>query len=175
MHPAGGVIDALAGVSLSIERGEFVAITGPSGSGKSTLMNVLGLLAAPTSGRYLFESQDVSRLGAADRAHFRNKRIGFVFQSFHLLARTTALENVELPLVYSDRASTDGLGKRALEVVGLADRMSCRGSGWRRGVPWPGWRRCPPHTSAAPRPPVPPAIRARAGCWSRRISAACGG
>src|SRR5512146_2261362 len=126
MHPAGGVIDALAGVSLSIERGEFVAITGPSGSGKSTLMNVLGLLDAPTSGRYLFESQDVSRLGAADRAHFRNKRIGFVFQSFHLLARTTALENVELPLVYSDRASTDGLGKRALEVVGLADRMSHR-------------------------------------------------
>jgi len=126
VHPAGGVIDALAGVSLSIERGEFVAITGPSGSGKSTLMNVLGLLDAPTSGRYLFESQDVSRLGAADRAHFRNKRIGFVFQSFHLLARTTALENVELPLVYSDRASTDGLGKRALEAVGLADRMSHR-------------------------------------------------
>jgi len=126
VHPAGGVIDALAGVSLSIERGEFVAITGPSGSGKSTLMNVLGLLDTPTSGRYLFESQDVSRLGAADRAHFRNKQIGFVFQSFHLLARTTALENVELPLVYSDRASTDGLGKRALEAVGLADRTSHR-------------------------------------------------
>ena len=126
VHPAGGTIDALADVSLSIDRGEFVALTGVSGSGKSTLMNVLGLLDAPTSGRYTFESQDVSTLSVGERARFRNRRIGFVFQAFHLLARTTALENVELPLIYSDRASTDGLGKRALEAVGLADRMAHR-------------------------------------------------
>ena len=126
VHPAGGTIDALADVSLSIDRGEFLALTGVSGSGKSTLMNVLGLLDAPTSGRYMFESQDVSALSVAERARFRNKRIGFVFQAFHLLARTTALENVELPLIYSERASTDGLGTRALEAVGLADRMSHR-------------------------------------------------
>jgi ABC-type lipoprotein export system ATPase subunit len=126
VHPAGGTIDALADVSLTIDRGEFVALTGVSGSGKSTLMNVLGLLDAPTSGRYTFESQDVSTLSVGERARFRNKRIGFVFQAFHLLARTTALENVELPLIYSERASTDGLGARALEAVGLADRMSHR-------------------------------------------------
>lgn len=126
-RPTGGApIHALDGVSLSIERGDFVAITGASGSGKSTLMNVLGLLDEPTGGRYLFEGEDVSRLSVAERARFRNRKVGFVFQAFHLLARTTALENVELPLVYSDRESTDGLGKRALEAVGLADRMSHR-------------------------------------------------
>ena len=125
-RPGGGAIDALANVSLAIGRGEFVAITGVSGSGKSTLMNVLGLLDEPTDGRYVFEGREVSRLTVAERARFRNKRIGFVFQAFHLLARTTALENVELPLVYSDRASTSGLGERALDAVGLADRMSHR-------------------------------------------------
>jgi len=124
-RPAGGEpIDALIDVSLSVERGEFVAITGASGSGKSTLMNVFGLLDEPTVGRYTFNGEDASGLSPARRARFRNRKIGFVFQSFHLLARTTALENVELPLVYSDRASTAGLGQRALEVVGLADRMS---------------------------------------------------
>ena len=124
VRAGGDTIHALAGVSLRIERGEFVAITGASGSGKSTLMNVLGLLDEPSEGAYRFDGQDVSRLTAAERARFRNKRVGFVFQAFHLLGRTTALENVELPLVYSDRASIDGLGQRALEVVGLADRMS---------------------------------------------------
>jgi len=124
VRPAGDAIDALANVSLSIGRGEFVAITGASGSGKSTLMNILGLLDEPTGGRYAFEGQEVSRLTPAERARFRNERIGFVFQAFHLLARTTALENVELPLVYSDRASTDGLAQRALDAVGLSDRMS---------------------------------------------------
>jgi ABC-type lipoprotein export system ATPase subunit len=122
--PGGGTIDALASVSLTIARGEFVAVTGTSGSGKSTLMNVLGLLDEPTGGRYAFEGQEISRLSAAERARFRNKRIGFVFQAFHLLARTTALENVELPLVYSDRESTEGLAQRALDAVGLSDRMS---------------------------------------------------
>ena len=123
-RPDGVTIDALANVSLTIARGEFVAVTGASGSGKSTLMNVLGLLDEPTGGRYAFEGQEVSRLTAAERARFRNKRIGFVFQAFHLLARTTALENVELPLVYSHRESTEGLAQRALDAVGLSDRMS---------------------------------------------------
>ena len=120
---SGGTVSALDGVSLRIERGEFVAIIGASGSGKSTLLNVLGLLDQPTEGKYLFDGDDVARLGVADQARFRNKRVGFVFQAFHLMPRTSALENVELPLLYSDRASLDGLGKRALEAVGLSDRI----------------------------------------------------
>jgi len=120
---AGGVVHALKGVSLRIERGEFVAIVGSSGSGKSTLMSILGLLDQPTSGRYLFDGQDVTKLDIREQARFRNKRVGFVFQSFHLLPRTSALENVELPLLYSDRAAIDGLGRTALETVGLGDRM----------------------------------------------------
>ena len=119
----GETVQALDDVTLRIERGAFVAVVGASGSGKSTLMNVLGLLDEPTDGRYLFEGQDVTALGVAGKARFRNRRVGFVFQAFHLLARASALENVELPLLYSDRASIDGLGARALEAVGLADRM----------------------------------------------------
>ena len=122
-RPGGEPVRALDGVSLRIERGDFLAIVGPSGSGKSTLMNVLGLLDRPSSGTYEFGGQDVSALGVDEQARFRNRRVGFVFQSFHLLPRTSALENVELPLLYSDRASIAGLGRRALEVVGLADRM----------------------------------------------------
>jgi putative ABC transport system ATP-binding protein len=120
---AGTVITALAGIDLHVERGEFVAIIGPSGSGKSTLLSILGLLDLPSDGRYLFDGQDVSKYSVTEQARFRNTKIGFVFQSFHLLARTTALENVELPLLYSDRASLDGLGRRALEAVGLSDRI----------------------------------------------------
>jgi putative ABC transport system ATP-binding protein len=121
---ASATVDALAGVSLRIDRGEFVAIVGASGSGKSTLLNILGLLDLPSSGQYLFEGENVADLGVAEQARFRNKRVGFVFQAFHLLARTGALENVELPLVYSDRSSIDGLARRALDAVGLSDRMS---------------------------------------------------
>jgi ABC-type lipoprotein export system ATPase subunit len=122
-RPTGEPVHALGGVTLGIGRGEFVAIVGPSGSGKSTLLTILGALDQPTEGSYRFDREDVARLGAAGQARFRNRKIGFVFQSFHLMPRTTALENVELPLVYSDRASIAGLGQRALEAVGLADRM----------------------------------------------------
>jgi len=123
-RPTGGTVVALVDVSLRIDRGELVAIVGASGSGKSTFMNILGILDTPSEGRYLLDGEDVAGLTVTEQARFRNKRVGFVFQAFHLLARTTALENVELPLIYSDRASLEDLGKRALETVGLADRMS---------------------------------------------------
>jgi putative ABC transport system ATP-binding protein len=116
-------VRALDRVSFRIERGDFVAVVGASGSGKSTLMHILGLLDRPTEGRYLFDGRDVSGLPAGELARVRNRKIGFVFQAFHLLPRTSALENVELPLLYSDRGSLAGLGRAALEAVGLADRM----------------------------------------------------
>src|SRR5258708_35329419 len=122
-RPPGGAVEALRGVSVRIDRGEFVAIVGASGSGKSTLLNLLGLLDQPDEGQYLFDGEEVDRLKAVDQARFRNRKIGFVFQAFHLMPRTSALENVELPLIYSDRASIGDLGRKALEAVGLADRM----------------------------------------------------
>lgn len=124
----GEPVAALSRVSLHIERGEFLAVIGSSGSGKSTLMNILGLLDSPTSGQYLLDGQDMARLGADERAHLRNRKIGFVFQAFHLLPRASALENVELPLLYSDRSVIKGLGQKALELVGLADRVRHRPS-----------------------------------------------
>jgi ABC-type lipoprotein export system ATPase subunit len=127
-RPGGEPVVALDDVSLRIERGDFMAIVGTSGSGKSTLMNVLGLLDRPDTGRYLLDGEDVAGLDVDRQARVRNRRIGFVFQAFHLLPRTTALENVELPLVYSDRAEIAGLGRRALEQVGLADRIEHRTS-----------------------------------------------
>jgi ABC-type lipoprotein export system ATPase subunit len=127
-RPGGEPVEALADVSLGIARGDFLAIVGTSGSGKSTLMNVLGLLDRPDRGRYLLDGEDVAGLDVEGQARTRNRRIGFVFQSFHLLPRTTALDNVELPLLYSDRADIDGLGRRALEQVGLADRIDHRPS-----------------------------------------------
>lgn len=127
-RPTGETVDALIDASLRIEDGEFVAIVGSSGSGKSTLMNILGLLDAPTAGSYRLNGRETSGLSTAAQAQWRNKRIGFVFQTFHLLPRTSALENVELPLLYSDRASFRGLGQRALEMVGLGDRIFHRPS-----------------------------------------------
>ena len=119
---------ALDGVSLTIYENEFVAIMGPSGSGKSTLMNILGCLDRPTEGQYILVEEDVSQLGKADLAHIRNRRLGFVFQSYNLLARTSALDNVMLPLLYSRNgdASDDvkrGKALQALESVGLSDRV----------------------------------------------------
>ncbi len=118
------VVHALDGVSLTIDRGEFVAIFGPSGSGKSTLLNMLGLLDHPDEGTYRLDGRDVSTFGPDELAAFRNAKIGFVFQSFHLLPKTPAIENVELPLIYSDRSNLSGLAMKALEKVGLVDRAS---------------------------------------------------
>ena len=122
-RPTGEPVSALGNVSLRIAKGEFVAIVGASGSGKSTLMNIIGLLDLPTAGRYSLDGQDVTTLDENRQAEMRNTKIGFVFQSFHLLQRTTALENVELPLLYSDRKAIKGLGRRALESVNLGDRI----------------------------------------------------
>ena len=125
-------VAALGGISLTIQKGEFVAIMGASGSGKSTLMNILGCLDRPSSGRYLLEGQDVSQLSKDDLALIRNRRIGFVFQRFNLLPRMSALSNVMLPLLYSpDGLSGNGRSleeraRDALEAVGLGERLQHR-------------------------------------------------
>jgi putative ABC transport system ATP-binding protein len=118
------LVPVLRGVELEVSAGEWVAILGPSGSGKSTLLNILGLLDRPNRGTYELEGEDVSRLGDARQAELRNRHIGFVFQSFQLLPRTSALENVATPLVYRRVRRADRLAAahRALEAVGLAER-----------------------------------------------------
>jgi putative ABC transport system ATP-binding protein len=122
----GASVHALRGIDLTVERGEMVAVMGTSGSGKSTLMNILGCLDRPTAGSYVLDGVSVRDLSRNQRADIRNQRIGFVFQGFNLLPRTTALENVELPLLY-DRLDRDldtrGLAVEALTRVGLGDRM----------------------------------------------------
>src|SRR6266446_5416779 len=116
-------VHAVRGVSLEIQRGEFVALMGASGSGKSTLLNILGCLDRPTAGRYSLDGEDVGRFDADRRAEIRNAKIGFVFQSFNLLPRTTARENVELPLVYGSAPITEHRtrAEAALAAVGLAE------------------------------------------------------
>ncbi len=117
-------VNALRGISYNIKKGGLIAIMGPSGSGKSTLMNIIGCLDKPSSGKYLFDGEEVSTFDKNKLAQVRNKRIGFVFQSFNLLARTTALENTELPLVYSDvpRKKAKDMAMKALAQVGLEGR-----------------------------------------------------
>ena len=117
----GQAVRALDGVDVRIAGGEMVAVRGPSGCGKSTLMNILGCLDKPTGGSLKLDGVEVSTLTDGELATVRNRKIGFVFQSFNLLARTNALENVELPLIYSDRADITRLAREALAAVGLAD------------------------------------------------------
>ena len=119
------IVNVLKGIDLDIERGEYVAIMGPSGSGKSTLMNIIGCLDTATAGTYILNGKDVSKMSDDELAEIRNKEIGFVFQTFNLLPRTTALDNVALPMVYAGVSKSERT-KRAIEVlndVGLSDRM----------------------------------------------------
>lgn len=119
------IIKVLKGIDLNIDRGEYVALMGPSGSGKSTLMNLLGCLDTPTSGSYILNGKDVSKMSDNELAEIRNKEIGFVFQTFNLMPRTTALENVALPMVYAGASKSErtARAKEVLTNVGLADRM----------------------------------------------------
>jgi putative ABC transport system ATP-binding protein len=122
------VVDALKSISISVQKGEYVAFMGPSGSGKSTLMNIVGCLDSPTSGQYILNDQDVSSMGENELAEVRNKEIGFVFQTFNLLPRQTSLENVALPLIYAGYSKADRTEKamQALQSVGLEKRAGHR-------------------------------------------------
>ena len=127
VHKMGNLeVAALRGVTLTIRHGEMLAIMGPSGSGKSTLMNMMGCLDVPTSGRYILNNEDVGNLGDNRLAEIRNREIGFVFQTYNLLARVDALGNVMLPLMYGDKRDRKNRALRALERVGLSDRVGHR-------------------------------------------------
>ncbi|WP_367751893.1 ABC transporter ATP-binding protein [Flavobacterium sp. WC2421] len=119
------IVNVLKGIDLQINKGEYVALMGPSGSGKSTLMNLLGCLDTPTSGNYILNGKDVSKMKDDELAEIRNKEIGFVFQTFNLLPRTTALDNVALPMIYAGFSKTDrrARAQEVLTQVGLSDRM----------------------------------------------------
>jgi putative ABC transport system ATP-binding protein len=119
------IIHALAGVDLEVQKNEYLALMGPSGSGKSTLMNILGCLDVPTSGEYILNNQAVENMSDDELAHVRNKEIGFVFQTFNLLPRLSALENVILPLIYAGRSKKERIerGEEVMGLVGLTDRM----------------------------------------------------
>ena len=121
---SGVITRVLRGVSLNVEEGEFLAIMGPSGSGKSTLMHIIGFLDRATDGSYLFENKDIKNFTDNELAFIRNEKIGFVFQSFNLLARTSVLDNVILPLTYSKKKNHIELATKALEAVGLQDRLN---------------------------------------------------
>ena len=125
-HMGGRAVHALRGITVIIEKGEFVAVVGPSGSGKSTFLNLLGCLDRPTTGRYLLEDRDVSDLSDDDLAAIRNRKIGFVFQNFYLLARTPAVENVELPLLYANVTAAERRRRAlaVLEELGLGQRRN---------------------------------------------------
>ncbi|WP_029035361.1 ABC transporter ATP-binding protein [Salinimicrobium terrae] len=124
-HLGHEIVKVLKGIDLDIEKGEYVAFMGPSGSGKSTLMNILGCLDTPTSGQYILNGKDVSQMSDDELAEIRNKEIGFVFQTFNLLPRTTALENVALPMIYAGatKSQRKERAEKVLADVGLADRM----------------------------------------------------
>jgi putative ABC transport system ATP-binding protein len=126
-HDGGDLTVALAGVSFDVRRGEFMAIMGPSGSGKSTLLHLLGLLDTPTSGTYHFNGKNITSYNGNELAYLRNQKLGFVFQAFNLLARTSVLENVKLPLVYSDNipeSEWNDRATKAVEAVGLGNRIN---------------------------------------------------
>lgn len=122
-RPGEGPLDVLQNVDLTINAGDYIAIVGPSGSGKSTLMNILGFLDTADSGEYLMDGENVSGLSSKQLAKLRNQKIGFVFQQFHLLPRTNAIENVEIPLIYSNADNPEQRAIDALKSVGLGDRM----------------------------------------------------
>lgn len=123
VYPLGSEsVEALKGISIIVKKSEFTAIMGSSGSGKSTLMNIIGCLDNPSDGRYILDGVDVSQMGENERAEIRNQKIGFVFQSFNLLSRHTALENVELPLIYAGVEKSELMAMSALEEVGIAQR-----------------------------------------------------